>query len=344
MPERKLESKIIADGDILVVKASGSATSIISGRAALVRIVDGKRYGFANFILRLKVDRSQYDPYLLTTILNSSAFRRRIPEVVSSTTYPNLRIDQFLKLPIPKPTADEQRRLVDLLSRAENIVRMRREAEQKAKEIIPALFLDMFGDPATNPRGWETRQLGDITRIVGGSSLPAGKPFENENDGVLLVKVGDMNRPGNEVELRSSAEWAPGDARSYSRVPAGSILLPKRGAAIATNKKRLSVRPSLLDPNLMGIVPDEAIVERHYLYQWFIAFDLAKITSGTTVPQLNKADLAPLAVPIPPIVHQSEFGKRAGRLRALVCVTRDATRAGEEVFQSLLAGVFGDAA
>jgi type I restriction enzyme S subunit len=65
-------------------------------------------------------------------------------------------------LPIPLRPLQEQRRVVDLLSRAESIVRMRREAEQKAKEIIPALFLDMFGDPATNPKSWEVTTLGEI--------------------------------------------------------------------------------------------------------------------------------------------------------------------------------------
>ena len=55
--------------------------------------------------------------------------------------------------------------MVDLLSRAENIVRMRREAEQKAKEIIPALFLDMFGDPVRNETRWERQHLGEIVSV-----------------------------------------------------------------------------------------------------------------------------------------------------------------------------------
>ena len=58
------------------------------------------------------------------------------------------------------PPLPEQRRIVDLLSRAEGIVRLRREAEKKAAELIPALFLDMFGDPATNPKGWPVESLG----------------------------------------------------------------------------------------------------------------------------------------------------------------------------------------
>jgi type I restriction enzyme S subunit len=84
---------------------------------------------------------------------------------------------------IPVPPLTEQRRIVDLLSRAEGIVRLRREAEKKAAELIPALFIDMFGDPATNPKGWAKASLGDLCiRITDGTHQPpkfqeSGIPF-----------------------------------------------------------------------------------------------------------------------------------------------------------------------
>jgi type I restriction enzyme S subunit len=56
-------------------------------------------------------------------------------------------------LSLPLPPLPEQRRIVDLLSRAEGIVRLRRDAEKKAAELIPALFFDLFGDPARIQRG-----------------------------------------------------------------------------------------------------------------------------------------------------------------------------------------------
>jgi type I restriction enzyme S subunit len=94
------------------------------------------------------------------------------------------------RLAIPLPPIAEQRRTIDLLSRAENIVRMRKEAEAKAKEIIPALFLDMFKDPGTNPSGERLAdstdhngrrrpqqfvRLGDVVaKLEGGKNLQAG--------------------------------------------------------------------------------------------------------------------------------------------------------------------------
>jgi type I restriction enzyme S subunit len=249
---------------------------------------------------------------------------------------------QIEEIEMPLPAVDDQQRIVDLLSRAENIVRMRREAEARAKEIIPALFLDMFGDPATNPKGWPVRTLGELARIIGGSSLPKGDPFAGQEGGDLLVKVSDMNRAGNEVQLSHSAEWTEQSTRSYSRVPAGAIVLPKRGAAIATNKKRLTTRSALLDPNLMGIVPREDTLNRQYLFQWFVRFDLASITSGTTVPQLNKGDLAPLLIAVPPLSLQTKFAEQAVRIGALVKSARAAGGMAEQAFQSLLAGVFSE--
>jgi len=73
----------------------------------------------------------------------------RAPEIERmgvGATVKGVTLQDVRAIRIPIPTVGEQHRIIDLLSRAENIVRMRREAEQKAKEIIPALFLDMFGE------------------------------------------------------------------------------------------------------------------------------------------------------------------------------------------------------
>ena len=72
---------------------------------------------------------------------------------------PRADMDFVFSLPIPLPPLPEQRRIVDLLSRAEGILRLRREAEQKAAELIPSLFLHMFGDPATD---WPEIIIDDI--------------------------------------------------------------------------------------------------------------------------------------------------------------------------------------
>lgn len=87
---------------------------------------------------------------------------QEIENATSFVTVKHLSAKQVQNIEMPLPPLPEQRRIVDLLSRAEGIVRLRREAEKKAAELIPALFLDMFGDPATNPKGWPMAFLGDL--------------------------------------------------------------------------------------------------------------------------------------------------------------------------------------
>ncbi len=135
----------------------------------------------------------------------------------------------------------------------------------------------------------------------------------------MLMKVSDMNASGNESLIVATAEWSALPGSRASTVPEGAVVLPKRGAAIATNKKRVLARPAVLDPNLMGVLPDPEALTTQYLFAWFQQFDLRSITSGSSVPQLNKQDLAPLRIPVPTLRDQDAFGvlvEKANRVRA----------------------------
>lgn len=306
------------------------------GSAGAVQYVDGPCYPIdTTYFVRLRPG-FEFDMKFLFYLLRKLDLSR----LRTATGVPGLTREDAYRESIPVPPLNEQRRIVDLLTRAEGIVRLRREAQKKAQAIIPALFVDMFGNPATNPKGWDTAQLGNIARMVGGSSLPVGEPFSGQQDGLLLLKVGDMNLPGNEVFIRSSKEWVPDQRRTYSTVQPDTIVLPKRGAAIATNKKRVTTRPALLDPNLMGVQGDVQVIRPIFLYQWFCAFDLADITSGTTVPQLNKGDLAPLTVYIPPLKQQLLFEQHMEGFFSLSTQQTAAMDRAEATFNALLARVF----
>lgn len=120
--------------------------------------------------------------------------------------------------------------------------------------------------------------------------MPTESPFKGEDSGILLMRVSDMNSVGNELFINSTVSWSDDDSfmkRNFV-APAGSTILPKRGASISTNKKRLAVRPTYLDPNLMGVLPDSTVLKGVCMYYWFKTFDLNSITSGSSVPQLNK--------------------------------------------------------
>lgn len=111
--------------------------------------------------------------------------------------------------------------------------------------------------------------------------------------------------------------------------------MPKRGGAIGTNKKRITTRPTILDPNLMAIAPRDSALNLSYLFQWFMHFDLASISSGSSVPQLNKQDLAPLKIQIPPLALQQTFAARIQAVESLKTTNRAALTELDALFASL---------
>ena len=153
--------RLFPKGSILIPKSGASVN--LNHRAKLATD--------AHVVSHLAVvvpDRSRIDPdYLFWW---SVRYDPRAQAQV--TSLPSLKLSTLKEARVPLPPLDEQRRIVGILNRAAKIERLRAQAAERLQEFIPALFVQMFGDPAENPMGWETRPLGDVIRVSSGQSLP----------------------------------------------------------------------------------------------------------------------------------------------------------------------------
>ncbi len=165
------------------------------------------------------------------------------------------------------------------------------------------------------PDSWEWARVGDIFRLMSGTSFDKEK--ELHSGAYLYLKVADMNIEGNEFEIKNSSRYINPDSKELNAlIPSGSIIFPKRGGAIATNKKRLVKTDLFADLNIMAITPFEGI-SLDYAYRWLMGIDLAELNSGTSVPQINNKDIAPLVFPVPPLNEQCRIVAKVDELMAL---------------------------
>jgi type I restriction enzyme S subunit len=250
-------------------------------------------------------------------------------------TFKQVNREDIGELRITLPPLPEQRRIAEILDKADALRAKRSKALAQLDTLTQSIFLDMFGDPATNPKGWPWHRLGDVSDFFAGSTLPEGEPFTGQVEGHFLLKVSDMNLPGNDVYLKTCQQWSEVPGAASCTCPEGSVVIPKRGGAIGTNKKRITTRPSVLDPNLMAIVPRRGQTGLQFLYAWLLRLDLASITSGSSVPQLNKRDLDPLSIAVPPVDLQQEFSRRVGKVEKVVGRQHGAASLLEVLFASL---------
>lgn len=233
-----------------------------------------------------------------------------------------LRFDDLAQIEIPLPPVSEQRRIVARIEELAAQIQEARILRQQATTETVALTRAYFNSAFSILPASCVHELGAVTKIIGGNSLPESTDTCSESRDILFIKVSDMNRPGNESYIGNSATSVSATSsllRGVRVLPKHSIVFPKRGGAIATNKKRILTKPAVLDPNMMGVFTDnEARLSHDFLFRWFATLDLASLQNGTSVPQINRGDLAPLKIPVPPLAEQLRIVAELDALQAEV--------------------------
>lgn len=277
------------------------------------------------------------DARYLRHFLVSDGFHRQFMQTVSGVGGSLLRArpKYVAKIKIPLPPLEEQRRIAAILDKGENINSLLKARQAAAELLIQSTFIDLFGDPKEEPSNslFSISTLGERCALFSGGTLPDGEENTGQEGGFLLLKVSDMNLPGNEERIRTSKLWTSSPGAKSATCPAGSVVIPKRGGAIGTNKKRVVDRDAVLDPNLMAIAPADNTITTEFLRGWFSFLDLSSITSGSSVPQLNKQDLSPLRLIAPPMQIQEKYKELSNSVSLM---SEELRRQGGR-FQSLLA-------
>lgn len=210
----------------------------------------------------------------------------------------------FLKgFEIPLPPLPEQKRIAAILDKADGIRRKRQQAIQLADDFLRAVFLDMFGDPVTNPKGWETKLLKDISRIQIG---PFGTQLHKEDyieDGVPLINPTHIvkGRIVPKKDLTISAGKHAGLPEYHLKV--GDIVMGRRGemgrCAVVTEKEN----GWMCGTGSLFVRPNKAGIFSEYLNK-FLSSDAIKShleseSLGATMPNLNKTIVGNIQVPVP---------------------------------------------
>ena len=198
------------NGDIIVVKSSGSATNIITGKAGFIDYLS-KGIVFSNFLMRVKPNREKYEPKLLYYFLTSSITIERIKRMVSTTTYPNLKVEEYISnlIPIP-PSKDEQVKIANFLNRKtgqiDELIRIKERRiellqEQRTALINQAVTKGLAPNVEMKPSGveWigEIPKRWTITRlkylgesIIGLSYKP--EDVTDDKNGTLVLRASNI--------------------------------------------------------------------------------------------------------------------------------------------------------
>jgi len=216
-------------------------------------------------------------------------------------------IEKF-ELPYLPPLAEQQRIVAKLdaaFAEIDSAIK-RVEAKQVNAERLKSSLLDVLlkgGDAL-----WKTVKLGDVTKPVGGSGFP--KKYQGITEGeVPFFKVSDMNLLENETHMLAANNYVSREmlrAMKAKAYPAGTVIFPKIGGAISTNKKRILVTEAAFDNNVMGLVPNKEI-SSEYLYKIFLNLDLYELSNKAALPSITASTVKELDVFLPKLEEQQRI-------------------------------------
>lgn len=154
---------------------------------------------------------------------------------------------------------------------------------------------------------WKTIQLEEIADVRAGSAFPI--KYQGNIEGKYpFYKVSDMNLMGNETLMHVSNNWVEEDtvktfkAKLFSK---DTVIFPKVGAAVHTNKKRMLSLKSLVDNNVMGVtIRNYDLCIPYYLLYWFELIDLGDLSNPGPLPAITATTVKNTTIPLPPLPEQ----------------------------------------
>ncbi|ELT4631133.1 TPA: restriction endonuclease subunit S [Acinetobacter nosocomialis] len=235
-------------------------------------------------------------PDYLKHVLISDTFNKQFMATVSGVGGSLLRARPAFvaKIKIALPPLAEQRRIASILDQADELRQKRQQAIEKLDQLLQATFIDMFGDPVSNSKGWEVLKWRDALKIING-----------KNQKAVLDQNGIFPICGSGGVMGYANEWL---------TPAKSVIIGRKGNI---NKPILMFENFWNVDTAFGLVPNKDVLNADYLFWFCHFFNFEQLNKTVTIPSLTKSDLLNIDIPTPPLDKQLCFSNICDQTRIL---------------------------
>jgi type I restriction enzyme S subunit len=302
VPASKIsEKQKIRKHDVLIAASSGSL-DVVGKAAPALEDFEG---GFGAFCKVLRPHKN-VDPAYFAQFFKTPEYRRTVSSLAAGANINNLRNEDLDGLQIPLPPLGEQKRIAAILDAADALRAKRRETLAQLDTLLQSTFLDMFGDPVTNPKGLPLKNLGDVCDVRDGTHdspkyLELGHPLLTSKN----FKNGKIDFNG--ASLISEEDFHQINKRS--KVDIGDLVMPMIGTI--GNPVLVERDPIFAIKNVALIKfhngsPDNRFV-RQLLCSNYFDHVTAKANRGGTQKFVALKDLRKMPIPLPSIDLQKKF-------------------------------------
>ena len=286
-------------------------------RPYLNKVVVPEYQGIATTeLVPLLPDPNRLDRKYLAYYLRSEKFVNWICGQVAGAKMPRVSMKVFWEHEIPLPPLAEQKRIAAILDKADAIRQKRQQTIKLADEFLRSVFLEMFGDPVTNPKGWEVKPFGDVIDILTDYHANGSYKTLNENvtllgepDYAYMVRTTDLEKQNYTDGVKYIDQHAY-EHLSKSKVYGGEIIINKIGSAGAVYLMPFLDRPVSLAMNQFMIRCIDGQLNEFYYYQLKTSAgekEISKRVQGAVTKTITKSAVRDIPIVCPPLKEQEKF-------------------------------------
>lgn len=343
----KYKNKLLKLGDIIIEKSGGSPNQPV-GRVVIFEENTSEKYFCNNFtsILRPKnIVNAKYSLYLLKDLYN----KKRVLKYQNKTTgIINLKLNDYLNnTEIMLPSIEEQIKISTILDKSQELIDKRKEQIKALDELVKSKFIEMFGDPVSDSKGWKKVICKDISLKIGSGATPSGGNSSYKEEGISLIR--SMNVHNNKFVYKDLAFIDDEQAKKLKNViiEENDILLNITGASVA----RCCIVPSEIIPARVNQHVSIVRTKQDIIIPVFLCYQFTNDTyqrmlwniatsGGATREAITKQQVENLEVIVPPIELQNKFADFVKQVDKLKFEMEKSLKELEDNFNSLMQKAF----
>lgn len=291
------------------LKSMPAGTVLLSSRAPIGKVAIAGvemccNQGFKNLICSDKI----HNRYLYRYLKNKTDYLNSLGR---GATFKEISKSIVEEVKIPLPSVEVQQQIADALDRASVLIEKRKAQIDKLDLLVKSQFIGMFGDPVTNPKGWEISNINDICNII--VDCPHSTPvYLSENTGYICLRTSVLKNhriDWNMIEYISKQQYIE---RTKRYIPQkNDIVYSREGAILGIAAVINRDEKIALGQRMMLFSVDTTLCDSTYL--WFIlnqrgvTRQVQDRIGGSASPHINVKDIKSFKIPLPPLSLQTQF-------------------------------------
>ena len=253
----------------------------------------------------ISVYNTKNNPLFISYMFNGT-MKYKFARLVEGGNVSNLYYSYLENISINLPCLEEQKKIANFLTTVDkkitNLENTITSLENQKKGLLQQIFSQKlrFKDKnGNNYPNWEKKKLGELIIIKTGISPTY---ILDENGSIPYFKVEQLNN-SNKYQINTPYKTK----NNKKLIPPKSIIFPKRGISILSNKIRILSQYSLIDTNIMALIIKNDSISNEFLYYFLLNEDLSKIADTTSIPQINNKHIEPYVIYLPCLEEQTKI-------------------------------------